>query len=407
MVRGAALPTVTHSIAAQAVGAALRAIISFALVVFLGRALGTAGFGQYIAILNGAILALILIEAGWPTLLYRDGATHGFDAARLVQMTGFAVATALTVSVTLALVALAVANTGYAAALLCMGLVAICGLVSARLHGAGQFGREALWQIALRVTSALAIVACVVWLTRAPAALFLAWAVGLAAVLPAGARALAWPRRRGLRPALTLTAPFLVYAGLTVFLTKGDMAILGLLSLPATQLSWYAAGSRLTEFALLCFEPVLNVLLRHLRQADGDAPRQMRITRAALAAAAVLGLLAVTGSLAFGPPAMRLLFGPSYTAAGHLLPWIAAILPFGLANLVLCQVLLAQGRERELARLLGAAALVLLGALILGARLDAARGAAIGVVTTYAGTFAVCLWRVLRSSADQAAQPPT
>jgi PST family polysaccharide transporter len=91
---------------------------------------------------------------------------------------------------------------------------------------------------------------------------------------------------------------------------------------------------------------------------------------------------------------MPWLFGAAYAPAGALLPWIAAMLPFSLSNLVLFQCLLAQGRERSLAALQGAAAIVLLIALVGGAWTDGARGAAIAVLAVQAVLFLACLFAV-------------
>jgi O-antigen/teichoic acid export membrane protein len=351
-----------------------------------------------VATLNTAVLGLILIEAGWPTLLYRESAAADNDAAHAVRLAGHAIAAMTCVTLALVLLAAAVPTRlplALPAALLCMGLVALMNLVSARMRGAGLFAREALWQSSGRVVSAALIVACVLWIGKAPALIFLAWAVGLAVVLALwGGRWLVRPRLGGIRGSLALALPFLLYEGLTVFLTKGDMAVIGAAHLPEPQLSWYAACSRLTEAALLFFAPVTNVLLRHLRMAGDDVPRFSALTRGAIGGAFALGLVALGASLAFGGWAMPWLFGTAYSPAGALLPWIAAMLPFALSNLVLFQCLLARGRERTLAALQGAAAVVLLLALIGGAWTDGARGAAIAVLAVQAVLFLACLFTV-------------
>jgi O-antigen/teichoic acid export membrane protein len=170
--------------------------------------------------------------------------------------------------------------------------------------------------------------------------------------------------------------------------------VLGAARLPEPQLSWYAACSRLTEAALLFFAPVTNVLLRHLRMAAEDVSRFHALGRGAISGAFALGLVALAASLLFGRWAMPWLFGAAYAPAGTLLPWIAAMLPFALSNLVLFQCLLAQGRERLLAALQGAAAIVLLLALVGGAWTDGARGAAIAVLAVQAVLFLACLFAV-------------
>lgn len=378
-----------HSLAAQSAGVVFRALVSFLLVLYLGRVLGTDAFGHYIATLNTAILALILIEAGWPTLLYREGASTDATPARMARLTAHAASSILIAAFALIGAALAWHAYGLAASLFCVSTVAGTNLVSARMRGSGRFVLDALWQAGGRSVSALAILVCVTWLgTRQLAPIFLAWGLSLIVLLLCvGQRWLALPRWRGLLASLTMAAPFLLFEGLNTILLKGDMAILGALDLPARQLSWYAACSRLTEAALLLFAPVTIVLLRQLRQSVTKPDWFDRLTRLAVAGALVIGGAALLASLLFAEPAMRWLFGAEFTAAGPLLPWIAAMLPFALANQVLFQSLLARGGEHRLTRLLALAAAALLLGLALGVRLDGVRGAAIAVLAVQALLF--------------------
>ena len=386
--------TMGRAIGAQGIGAVFTALVSFALLVYLGRVLGTETFGHYVAILNTALLGLILIEGGWPTLVYRETAGRDVAAGHGHRLAGRAVAhmlvaAGLLVMLTLGLHALGMASLALPAALLCMLAVALMNLVSARLRGAGRFGHEALWQGSGRVASALLIVACVLWFSVRLPWLFIAWTAGLCLVLWFGGRRwLALPRYPG--ACYRLVLPFLVLEGLIVFLIKGDMALLGALKPGPEQLSYYAACSRLTEAAVLLFSPVSNVLLRSFRQIESST-HFMALVRRMLALAWVAGMMAVLLSMVYGRQLMPMLFGPDFRAAGALLPWLAAVLPVALSNLVLIQALIAQGRERVLALGLLVGALCLCVALASGLHLAGTRGAALGLVGTQALLFVILL----------------
>lgn len=384
-----------RAIGAQGLGAVFTALVSFALLVYLGRVLGTETFGHYVAVLNTALLGLILIEGGWPTLVYRDTAGRDVAAGHGDRLSGQAVAhmlvvAGLLVALTLALHGLGLASLTLPAALLCMLTVGLMNLVSARLRGAGRFGHEALWQGSGRVASAVLIVACVLWFSTRLPWIFMAWAAGLALVLWFGGRRwLSPPRSHGMVAGYRLVLPFLLLEGLIVFLIKGDMALLGVLESSPEQLSYYAACSRLTEAAVLLFSPVSNVLLRSFRQTDSLA-NLAALVRRMLALAWLAGLTAVLLSWLYGPQLMPLLFGPSFAPAGALLPWLAAILPFALSNLILFQALVAQGRERSLAIALLLSALCMCIAMGTGLHLAGTRGAAAGLAITQALLFMVC-----------------
>lgn len=392
-----------RAIGAQGIGAVFTALVSFALLVYLGRVLGTETFGHYVAVLNTALLGLILIEGGWPTLVYRETAGRDVAAGHGDRLSGQAVAhmlvaASLLVVLTLGLHGLGLTSLTLPAALLCMLAVGLMNLVSARLRGVGRFGHEALWQGSGRVASALLIVASVLWFSTRLPWLFIAWAAGLAFVLCFGGRRwLVLPRYHGIAAGYRLVLPFLVVEGLIVFLIKGDMALLGVLEPAPKQLSYYAACSRLTEAAVLLFSPVSNVLLRSFRQTR-SAPQLGRLVRTMVALALLAGLSAVLLSWLFGPRLMPLLFGPSFRPAGALLPWLAAILPFALSNLILFQALIAQGRERRLALILVLGALLMCVAMSIGVHFAGIRGAAIGLACTHALVFVVCSLTMLWGS---------
>lgn len=386
-----------RAMGAQGLGAAFSAVVSLLLLLFLARALGAVAFGAYVAVLSTALLGLILIEGGWPTLVYREGASADADIGSVERLT--AQGTMHIVLATLALAGIgaliwAAGLTRWGPALpvavVCMGAVAMMNLVSARLRARARFGRDAIWQSAGRLLSAGSIVAVAVTWGATPAGVFAAWTLALLLCLAFWGR-LYLARPRWPASAYPLALPFVAYEGLLALLIKGDMAVLGASPLAPTALADYAACSRLNEAGLLLFAPVANVLLGRLRQLAADPDAFLRLLHRALGAALGTGAIAVALGLTVGPRLMPLLFGQEFANAGSLLPWLFLALPAMLGNLVLFPAWLAMGRERALVPRLMAAGLLLLLALPIGAYRDGATGAALGLALTQWLLFLACL----------------
>lgn len=391
-----------NAVVVQAAGTALCAVLSFALLMLLGRVLGSDGFGLYVWLLGLATLALIVVEGGWPTLLYRDTARPDATPARTEALAAHALGWILVSAMALGVAGAGLAWIGWpahagfapadlAAAMLCMGCVATMNLVSGRLRGAGRFAREAMWQVAGRVLSAGCIVLAVVYAAPSFAGIFAAWAAGLAIVLVLyGRRWLAAPRWRGWHGASRLAVPFVMFEGLLALLLRSDVAVLGALGVPRASLSHYAACTRWTEAALLVFAPAANVILRGVLHArDEAAGRRLAMRFTWFAFACGCGCAAL--GAAFGDRLMPAVFGPEFAPAGALLPWVAAMLPFALANLVRFQWALAAGRERGLVARLALGVALLLVALCAGNAVDGIRGAAVGVMLAQAALLASSL----------------
>lgn len=382
-----------RSVTQQLAGSLVCAAISFALMLYLGRVLGAEAFGHYAALLSAAVVALPLIDGGWSPRLYRHAVAAGGDGPDFdARGTGLALGHALVACGALALLAAVAAwwlgwtsPHAAAAALLCMGAVAISNLVSARMRGHGRFGLEAGWRVAGRVLSAVAIVLAL-WLGGASiTAVFVAWGLGLVLVLAFAWRAwMVGPRLGGLAREYPVLFPLLTLELFSALLLRGDVAIAATAGLEAIPLSYYAACGRLAEAGLLVFSPFAIVLLRKLRLHHEDAAAYRPHLRRALAIAFVLGAAAWLVAAFAGRLIMALLFGPPFGVAGALLPWVMACLPLVFANQVWMQGVVACGREAALPLRLAVAALGCCVAIAVGTRLDGARGAAIGFLASQA-----------------------
>ena len=393
----------------QGAGAVFCAGVSFALTLWLARVLGTEGFGAYVALLSLATLALMLQEGGWPAWLYRERARAdaglGNGVSRLIM--GRFLVHVGAVSLVLGVGAWWWSGWDLAMALLAMACVAVMNGVSAGLRGAAEFGRDAAWQSWGRVVSAGAVAGVLGWGSVSLAAVFGAWAAGLAMVLLAGGwwwhqqaqpgqgAVVVWPvvpvwaGWRVYRQDLVRVWPFAFMAAAGAWLLRGDVVVLawwGSVPVDAVALSWYAACTRLLEAALLLFAPVANVLLRSFSD-DLGAGRALalrgRVARWCLLVGG-LGALAVTLAWAVGPGLMALLFGAPYAEAGQVLPWVLAMLPFALANLVMGPWLAALGRERGLALGMLLAGALLLLALLWAVPVWGLQGAAVAVAVSHA-----------------------
>ncbi len=390
-----------RAVGVQVAGAVFCAAVSFALLLLLGRVLGAAGFGRYVLLLNLATLGLVLIEAGWPTLLYRQGAQAGGGlcaTAGLMRAAIFHVLVAVAVLVSLTLFFFDADRSALALALLCMAAVALMNLVSARMRASGAFGLEAGWQSAGRIVSASLIVALLMVAAPVePGWIFAAWALGLLLVLGIFGRPwLVWPAAADLLVNYRRVLPFLLIGGLTAWLLKGDVVLLGSWRgglVGAETLSYYAAGTRLNEAALLLFAPLGNVLLGRFSALAVDANRayadtQLRALAAKTIGGAVLGGACAVGlGLGLGGELMQGLFGEDFAAAGDLLPWVLAMLPFALGNLVLVPLLTALGRERVIVAAMAAAGLALPLLVSWLAAQMGARGAALAMALAHALVF--------------------
>jgi O-antigen/teichoic acid export membrane protein len=370
-----------RSIASQAAGAAFNMLVGFALLMFLGRWLAPEDFARYVSLLSAAVVALIVIAGGNPLWLYRESVTA--SAVQMRPRVALAVAQALLVCALLAAAAWCLQGTAALFAMLTAGALALADFVSAQLRAQGRFAREAGWQIALRLASAAAIVAAVMWHARDAGSIFLAWLLPTVVLLAVVARfRLAWPRIAGLPAHLALVAPIVLVDGLLALLLRGDVAVLASRFAPR-ELADYAACTRFTEAAILAFAPISNVLIRYLGLRRG-APREFaRTWQQALAMAMALGALAILAAWVAGEAVVRAVFGVQYADAGQLLWWVALALPFLLANGVLALAMLASGRERQLALVLAAGVAAWLAALLFGAPLGL-RAVAAGAAMAHA-----------------------
>lgn len=323
-------------------------------MAWLARVLRPQEFALFGTTLNAGLIALVVMEGGWNSLLYRELANHSaLPHATQLPAAALTHAAVVLMPCAMALVLLLPSASMALSAALCMFAVVLMNQYSARLRAAGRFTREALWQVSGRVCSAVAIVIAVQFFADPasemlpPTALvFLAWLIGLSVCLAHAASqwwcALNWSAARSMYPmAVTLLLTELSVA----VIGKGDLILLSLFDPSQASrevLPGYAASVRLVEGVLLLTAPFANVVISYLRAATGDRfdVARRRVLYSAFALWLSGGVLWAVGWAA-GPGIIRFVFGSTYAESASWLVWAALPLPWMMANLVLLQAAIA------------------------------------------------------------------
>lgn len=355
--------------AATAQGASIgaSALISVVLAWWLARTLGPGGFALYGVALAVLHVTVALADGGWSTWLTRETAA-GAPGVRLPRAAWrwtvvACLLSALAAGLLLHEIALAVLLA------LLAGVIVASNRHSGALRGARRFTREATFQFAGRLLSALAILAVLSWplaavpaaacgdearqsCNRAVFAVLAVWLLALLAVLALFAwravdrrHALHDPEALTAPPSTALTAPpttapdarpsivprpasdaasvaFLLCALEAVFslLTRGDVLVIaqlarhGIGGVGDAQVAAWAVSARVIEVALLAAAPVSNLMIGIFGQGRARVERSMREYCIVLGPMLVLGAL-VWLALAVGATWLqRLLFGPNYAA---------------------------------------------------------------------------------------------
>ena len=169
---------------AQVGGALLNALLSFFLLLVLARQFSLASFADYSVLLNAGTIALMIIEGGYPLLVYRETA---LTSASLIpwrdQFLSLAVGSGLAAMLVMAALPIGPwLGQGYMAwwaVLACMGLLAWMNIYSGVLRGTGRFQTEAAWQVGGRLGSMGAILAALSLGASSGTEVFVAWSIGL------------------------------------------------------------------------------------------------------------------------------------------------------------------------------------------------------------------------------------
>ncbi len=384
------------------------AAVSLGLSVWLARSMQPDGFGRYAYLLNLATLLALAQDAGMRTLVLRErvapsAALAGAAAALPGLARGHLLLATLSLVGAVLLLPRGSGDPALGWAVLCFAAVTLSQLVSAQLKGAGQWRREARWQVGARALSALSIVLAVLLLGARPEVVFAAWTVGLLLAYALLGRDLhERPRWRPQVAVYRAAAGFLWIDLATCLYRRSDIVILHRAVSPA-EVGQYAAAYRLFDGVLLLAAPVALLFFRRLRLTRADPAAAQRLQRRSLAAAALAGIVLAIAGVALGSWVVGLLYGQAYrSTAGPLVGWLFVAFVFVLPNYVLTQTAIALERQRGYMIGAGLAAATNLALNLLLTPHYGARGAAMATIATEA-VLAATLWLGLRrGSAAQA-----
>jgi O-antigen/teichoic acid export membrane protein len=194
---------------------------------------------------------------------------------------------------------------------------------------------------------------------------------------------------------LRRAAPFAVTGLVANCQARIAPLMLGYLAAPV-ELGYFGAASRVGRLAKLTpsaiFAGALPVLSREYTR---DRDEAQRVSRALDHILLVSALCGVAGALVFAAPLMRIVFGPSFTAAAPSLLWVAIGMVPALSNSSRKIFLYAAGREATVV----AWSLVALTIEICAAIVLIPAGGSIGAAISVAVGEAA-IWMPLRRAAD-------
>ena len=343
------------AVGAQAVGAFLNALLSLGLLLVLARQLGPLAFGNYSVLLNAGAIALVVMEGGYPLLMYRETvlASHAF-AQWHHRILGIAVGAGLLAGSALAMVPvgpwLGQSYWAWWAVLACMALVGWMNIYSGLLRGQDQFVAEAIWQVAGRICGMTAILLALCLGASSGAEVFVAWALGLALLV--GLAGLhkpyrpAWPSFELALPVRQAAWHLMVGQLLFVALVRIDVLALAAMGGDVAQTAHYSAAVRFAVDGALLFARGLNVLQLGFRQRLGQAKDFAAFLRNMAVVAAVFALAGTLFGALAAQWLVALAFGNAYAQAAPLLGWVLGALVLMLPGQVLAQAAIALNRER-------------------------------------------------------------
>jgi O-antigen/teichoic acid export membrane protein len=332
-------------------GSAILALLVLGLQHFvLARLLGPVEFGIYGLALAVQHLVLLVQEAGFRTLIYREQVqpTPGFglDVSQL-QRAAFGHAIAVT-AVAAPVCAALYRRDGTA---LAMGLAvlgglskACTGIIGSVLLGGQEFIREARWQSVQRALATIAALALAALCRRADAVLLALAVVPALALLPIFHTVRIDPPKptwhtRAYSDGFALT----LLAILTALYFRIGTLFLWALHHDPVSVSQYTLVHRLLDAAVILMAPLAQLIFYIARSTNGaSSPKKYLLPGLSWVAFVLLAVL--TASI-WGPDAMVAFAGEPYRASGKVLPWVAGALAFSGPSFLLTQLMLARNRQ--------------------------------------------------------------
>lgn len=340
------------------------ALLSFALSVIIGRALGEEGLGIYAAALAWIFPLGLLADFGLETLITREVAQDPDAAPAYLRAAALA---------RLALGGLLLIVLILIAPLLTDNPVLVRGLhLSAPLIVIGPFvsaftavfrARQVMWPSAvLNLGMLLAQVTLTGWALLRGGDVLLALAINTAT--SAGQLAAAWGiyrtrfaqqahRRAPLHMAAVLRRawPFALAGVLAALQIRLNLILLERLA-GVSEAGQYAAASRLIEAGRMLPNALFGALFPALAALSADTLALNRLFRRVMAGLAAYGLVTAGGALLLSGWIIDLTYGAAFEPAAQVLALLALALLPGLLKGAFILYAYAQGREADVSRVL-------------------------------------------------------
>ena len=336
------------------------ATVSFIVSILLARELGVEGFGIYSYVLSLAGIFFIIQDGGYKTLIFRNGIDGlseddgliGFGAGYLLLITisGAAIVLLFQPKYWMAIIA----------AITCMGLVVLSEFVSSTLKGDGEFKLDALWKVAIRTLSAVAILLVLFYYPSDEIYyLFIAWTFALLVVLiwPLVKGWLRWPKLNFSAKVMKANMAFLTIDVATVLYFRSDIVLLEYFGQQQSDVGQYSAAYRILEGIILLATPVAQISFRKLRLSE-NKQQFFRVFILLIVAMLFSAILIITMGTLWGSDLVIFIFGEEYKRAGALLPLLLIAMIFILPNYILSQGALALNKEVGYAKIVVGVALL-------------------------------------------------
>ena len=384
-----------RAISYQWLATAYVSVLSIGLSFVLGRTLGPILFGRYSFILSIVSIYYILQEGGFRTLLFREGTSLSknlnFTENKLLGLAiGHVIVASLSGVIVVTIVPLNF-RWEISSAIVCFGLLAVSGFCSARMKSEGLFEKEAVWQIILRTSSFLCIIAAIICGSKNISVIFLLWSIGIAfaLTLPTGRYILKRPEFKINKEIYSANSAFLAVNAATVIYFRCDMVLLEYLGGGTATVGEYAAAYRLMEGVIVIMTPVAHIAFRHMRLNYAKKEYFNRIFLSLTSIMMVVGAIIYLIGTFVGGDIVDLIFGREYSQAHYLIVLLLMALIFILPNYIITQAMIALNKEKIYAyTAIAAAILNIIGNLYM-IPLSGAKGAAMVTVATEAFLFFV------------------
>ncbi len=393
MVIGSLIPTWFRHVSAQWFAALYVALLSFGLSVLLARKMSPEVFGTYYYVLSIAALLALFQSAGFATLILREYIAPTPAMTKLTyRLPGLALGHLLTATIVLILGAMLLLPlpqaTQLSCGILCFGAITHSQQVSARFKSAGEFRREAGWQIYGRTLSALLVSVVALLATPSPEAVFIAWGVGLLLTFwlyPIENKKVL-PHFSFEIDAYRATMGFLWIELSTNIYHRMDIVILHRLLGDAAAVGYYAVAFRLFDGVVLLITPAALYYFRELRTSWSGTESLQRLNYKALTIAFSIGTVLAAGGYLLGPTIVPIFFGEAYaTGSASVIRWLFLSFIFVVPNSVLTQYAIATNRERWYALCASFAALLNITLNVILIPSHGVEGAAWAMLATEAG----------------------